>query len=54
MDKNSKRLESFTKYCKEHPEMRFFQALRNWLNVDAVLVEDNGEIKDTFYQEQED
>lgn len=37
MSKNEKMLESFTKYCKENPEMRFFQALRNWTqeSVDA-------------------
>lgn len=30
MNKNQKQLESFTTYCKEYPEQRFWQALRNW------------------------
>ncbi len=28
--KNKKTLDSFVKYCTEHPELRFWQALRNW------------------------
>jgi hypothetical protein len=28
--KNSKQLESFTKYCLENPDQRFFQAFSNW------------------------
>lgn len=30
MNKNQKLLNSFVKYCKEHPEERFWQALSNW------------------------
>jgi len=29
-NKNIEQLNSFTQYCNEHPEMRFWQALRNW------------------------
>ncbi len=28
--RNSKILADFVKYCKEHPDQRFWQALRNW------------------------
>ena len=30
MNKNKTQLASFVKYCKEHPEERFWQAIRNW------------------------
>lgn len=33
--RNKGSLESFTAYCKEHPQERFFQALRNWAK-DAI------------------
>lgn len=29
-NKNKKTLESFNLYCKQNPEERFWQALRNW------------------------
>ncbi len=29
-NKNKKHLDSFIKYCTEHPQERFFQCLRNW------------------------
>lgn len=53
--KNQIKLESFTKYCEQHPEERFFQALRNWVQktVDSrwnwIYVEDGEEKEDTFY-----
>ena len=28
--KSKELLEQFTKYCQEHPQQRFWQALRNW------------------------
>lgn len=30
MRKNQTHLSSFTVYCRNHPEQRFWQALRNW------------------------
>lgn len=27
-------LEKFTAYCQAHPEQRFFQALRNWMQAE--------------------
>lgn len=37
-NKQQKLLQDFTKYCLKHPEERFWQALRNWLKVDYILV----------------
>jgi hypothetical protein len=31
-------LDSFVNYCQEHPEERFWQALRNWCGWSFVLV----------------
>lgn len=36
--RNQKQLESFTTYCKTHPEERFWQALRNWSETRAILM----------------
>ena len=62
----NKDLQSFIKYCKKHPEQRFWQALRNWSGYDFILgsthydpfmfdvkfLEKNKvEIDDTFYKE---
>lgn len=53
--KNQKSLASFVDYCLEHPEERFWQALRNWSGNDYILKSNNVEclkckhIKDTFY-----
>lgn len=30
MSKNARLLGDFVRYCAEHPEQRFWQALRNW------------------------
>jgi hypothetical protein len=30
MNKNGEKLLDFIRYCLEHPEERFWQALRNW------------------------
>lgn len=52
--KNTKQLESFTKYCNEHPQERFWQALRNWSNVGYVATSTNGSLwHDTFYDEED-
>jgi hypothetical protein len=57
ISKNAERLKSFTKYCKDHPDERFFQALRNWLKVarvEVVTIEKDFSKKtweDTFYWE---
>jgi hypothetical protein len=58
MNKNKKLLSDFSKYCAKNPNQRFFQALRNWMNVNFILVSNNLEIptftedlQDTFYWE---
>lgn len=64
LNKNKKRLDSFTEYCKHFPEQRFWQALRNWSAVEYRKEIDNADlpypdfifmgydeegIQDTFY-----
>lgn len=51
--KNYKLATEFYDYCCAHPEMRFWQALRNWIEADFVYVTKTKEIasKDTFYWE---
>ena len=50
--RNSLALASFTAYCRLNPDMRFWQALRNWCGWPFVLVSDGGErTVDTFYWE---
>ena len=34
---DEKVIDSFLVYCQEHPEERFWQALRNWADVDYVF-----------------
>lgn len=60
------KLESFVKYCAEHPEQRFWQALRNWAGVNFILFSSHYDAnmfndeylknkhvttKDTFYED---
>lgn len=55
--KNRDLLVNFGQYCANHPEERFWQALRNWSEVGFVLVSKNNtihysqELIDTFYFE---
>lgn len=52
-------LDEFVKYCQEHPEERFWQALRNWSKAGSVLWWDQPSFdtsnltkaQDTFYWE---
>ena len=45
-------LNSFVAYCKKYPNQRFWQALRNWADVDSIYVQNDGEeLRDTFYVE---
>lgn len=58
-NKNQKLLKDFIKYCEKHPEERFWQALRNWSEVDSIIIKKypiNGIIykEDTFYFEGKD
>ena len=52
--RNSVPLESFSQYCVDHPEQRFWQALRNWSGYSFIYVSDepvDGGLQDTFYRE---
>jgi len=53
-NKNSALLKSFTAYCEQYPEQRFWQALRNWSGRFFIYVKESpcycGGI-DTFYLE---
>lgn len=35
--RNSELLASFVEYCTLHPDLRFWQALRNWAGINFVL-----------------
>lgn len=54
--KNIKLVHEFANYCLKNPEMRFWQALRNWAGVAYVMAGDLTDpehkvntLKDTFY-----
>jgi len=52
-NKNIKLSIDFERYCKAHPEERFWQALQNWAEVDYIKISNPlsyelGDI-DTFY-----
>ena len=38
--RNSEVRASFVRYCEQHPDERFWQALRNWSGHEYVLVQD--------------
>lgn len=51
---NKELLEDFIKFCNEHPELRFWQALKTWAKVDFIYVKKDGltnyeTVEDTFY-----
>jgi len=59
--KNSKTLASFVAYCEAYPDMRFWQALRNWCGYNFVIVSNapgaeyiHSDDKDTFHWEARD
>ena len=43
--KNNRLLKDFTAYCKQYPEERFWQALRNWSEHSFIMADGF----DTFY-----
>lgn len=59
MSKNSRLLAWFSDYCRQHPEERFWQALRNWSGSAFILKARNFDfntstfidIEDTYYIE---
>jgi len=42
--RNSKVLASFVTYCKANPELRFWQALRNWSGHSFILVSNHSNL----------
>ena len=62
MNKNKKLLKDFAEYCEEHPELRFWQSLRNWSGLPSILALEGtmdgesikGLLRDTFYWEEKD
>ncbi len=48
MTRNQEALESFTAYCKTHPNERFWQALCNWSKFQFILGRDTTRTVDTF------
>jgi len=54
--KSAKLLDEFITYCVEHPQERFWQALRNWSGYDKIYGEkynnkwDDQQLIDTFYK----
>jgi hypothetical protein len=61
MNRNEEVLYDFKKYCEEHPEERFWQALRNWSNYEFIYVSNKPsyaitceEVQDTFFFEGKD
>jgi hypothetical protein len=55
MNKNKKLLSDFTEYCAKNPNLRFWQALRNWCGYNFVYLSNEQTIEpgifDTFYWE---
>ena len=55
ISKNRQLLTSFILYCNNHPEERFWQALRNWSGFNFVYVSNDDHLEaeptDTFYFE---
>lgn len=55
VSKNVKLLMSFVKYCNDHPDLRFWQALRNWSGWAFIYAcnepSGEGESYDTFFWE---
>ena len=47
--RSQKELESFTAYCKAHPDERFWQAVRNWSGWPFIYANNNDRNYDTFY-----
>lgn len=51
MNKNEQKLKEFTEFCKQHPELRFFQALSVWQNCHTVYLEKYDELLKDYYCE---
>jgi hypothetical protein len=49
--KHHETLMDFLDYCHQHPDYRFWQALRNWSRYDEVSAREQGGVRDTFFWE---
>lgn len=49
--KNQEKLFSFMEYCLQHPELRFWQALRNWSGKAFILKANDYDIKTGEYKQ---
>jgi hypothetical protein len=49
-------IDDFAAYCKAHPELRFWQALRNWSGQNFILASrlNDSDGQDTFYWTEKD
>lgn len=57
--KNLELLKDFGIYCSNHPDERFWQALRNWMGVRYIYISNDTvtympNIKNTYYFEGKD
>jgi DNA-binding CsgD family transcriptional regulator len=51
-NRNAEALASFTRYCREHPQEIFWQALRNWSNYSETIAQRDEDAKlDAIYME---
>lgn len=41
----------FIEYCLDHKDERFWQALRNFMGVKAIYIQENGELVNTAFDE---
>ena len=54
---NKELLEDFTKFCNEHPELRFWQALYAWTKFESIRIKkDKKDLVDSdpFYWKNKD
>jgi hypothetical protein len=49
MSRNRDLLDDFTDYCRENPEERFWQALRNWSGQAVIWASKTGSDHDRSY-----
>jgi len=47
INSNEKTLKSFVEYCEKNPELRFWQALRNWSGYSFIFGSQSPDFDDT-------
>lgn len=53
VSRNKKSLDSFSKYCLENPNQRFFQALTNWFGAPKIGYLNGENWIDMWYMEED-